>query len=154
MKAIHSFGRGELSINKSALKNYINFLWSPGDMTPFNEFKKLLPGIYMTGNINNIKNFQTHKYYHVPFNGKYFLKYSEDKLIAKLEKHLISAVNMQMISDVPLGFFLSGGLDSSILVAIARKLNPKIKLNVIQFELNQMMDLLMIYNIKKKQQNI
>ena len=38
------------------------------------------------------------------------------------------AVQRQMLSDVPLGFFLSGGLDSSLIVAIAQKINPNIKL--------------------------
>lgn len=129
LKAIYSFKRGETSIDKSALKNYINFLWSPGEKTPFNEFKKLLPGTYLKGNIKNIKNFQTHKYYTVPFNGQYLSNESEDELIVKLENHLLKAVESQMLSDVPLGFFLSGGLDSSILVAMARKLNPEKKIN-------------------------
>jgi len=129
LKAICSFKKGDLSIDKSALKNYINFLWSPGEKTPFNEFKKLLPGSFIKGNINDIKNLKTHKYYNVPFEGKYFTKDSEKDLIVKLENHLLKAVDRQMLSDVPLGFFLSGGLDSSILVAMARKLYPNIEIN-------------------------
>ena len=54
---------------------------------------------------------------------------SEGELIVKLESHLLKAVERQMLSDVPLGFFLSGGLDSSILVAMARKLNPEKEIN-------------------------
>jgi len=129
LKAICSYMRGKTSIDKAALKNYINFLWSPGEKTPFNEFKKLLPGTYLKGNIKNIKNFQTHRYYTVPFNGQYLSNESEDELIVKLENYLLKAVERQMLSDVPLGFFLSGGLDSSILVAMARKLNPEKEIN-------------------------
>lgn len=129
LKAICSFNEGEKSIDKSALKNYINFLWSPGEKTPFNEFNKLLPGTYLKGNISEIKNFQTKRYYTVPFNGKYLSDESEEDLIVKLENHLLKAVERQMLSDVPLGFFLSGGLDSSILVAMARKLNPEKEIN-------------------------
>ena len=129
LKAICSFNEGEKSIDKSALKNYINFLWSPGEKTPFNEFNKLLPGTYLKGNISEIKNFQTKRYYTVPYNGKYLSDESEEDLIVKLENHLLKAVERQMLSDVPLGFFLSGGLDSSILVAMARKLNPEKEIN-------------------------
>jgi len=129
LKAICSFKKGDLSIDNSALKNYINFLWSPGEKTPLNEFKKLLPGSFIKGNISDIKNLKTHKYYTIPFDGKYLTNFSEEDLILKLEKQLLKAVDRQMLSDVPLGFFLSGGLDSSILVAMARKLNPNQEIN-------------------------
>lgn len=129
LKAISSFKRDSVTINKSALKNYINFLWSPGELTPFNEFKKLLPGHYLKGNINDINDINLVKYYSVPFNGKYLKNDTEEELIDKLEEHLLKAVDRQMLSDVPLGFFLSGGLDSSILVAMARKLNPNREIN-------------------------
>lgn len=129
LKAICSFKKGNLTLNNSALKNYVNFLWSPGELTPFNEFKKILPGHFLKGNINDIKNLENHKYYSVPFKGEYFTEESENVLINKLEQHLLKAVDRQMLSDVPLGFFLSGGLDSSILVAMARKLNPDREIN-------------------------
>lgn len=129
LKAICNHNKENLSIDKSAIKNYINFLWSPGEKTPFNEFKKLLPGSYISGNINDIKNLKTTKYYSVPFSEVCFNSHSEDELILKLEAHLLKALERQMISDVPIGFFLSGGLDSSLLVAMARKLNPNLVIN-------------------------
>ena len=124
LKAIFGYNKENISIDKYAIKNYINFLWCPGERTPFNEFKKLLPGSYISGNINDICNLKTTKYYYAPFRGEYFDSLSEDELIIKLEAHLLKAVERQLLSDVPLGFFLSGGLDSSLLVAMARKLNP------------------------------
>jgi len=129
LKAISNHKRENLSIDKFAIKNYINFLWSPGEKTPYNEIKKLLPGSYISGNINDINNLKTTKYYSVPFRGEYWNGHSEVDLILKLENHLLKAVERQMLSDVPLGFFLSGGLDSSLLVAMARRLNPNLEIN-------------------------
>lgn len=129
LKAIHSFKKDNLSINNNAIKNYINFLWSPGEDTPFNDFKKILPGHYLKGNVNDIKNIKSYKFYSVPFKSKYLNNSTEEDLINKLEDHLLKAVDRQMLSDVPLGFFLSGGLDSSIIVAMARKLNPYREIN-------------------------
>ena len=129
LKSIYFFKKESLAINYDAIKNYINFLWSPGEDTPFKEFKKLLPGHYLKGNINDLKNVKTVKFYSVPFDGKYLSEESETDLINKLEHHLLKAVERQMLSDVPLGFFLSGGLDSSILVAMARSLYPEREIN-------------------------
>ena len=127
LKAISTFKK-ELNIDNTSLKNYLNFLWSPGESTPFKEFKKLLPGHFLKGNVSNIKNIKLCKYYSVPFNGQY-LKNSEAELIDQLESYLLKAVKRQLLSDVPFGFFLSGGLDSSLVVAMAKKLNPKREIN-------------------------
>lgn len=119
----------DLSIDTEAIKNYLNFLWSPGEKTPFNEIKKMLPGTLLKGNINNIKNAVFQRYYVVPFEGNYFSDISEEGLILKLDKHLTEAVERQLLSDVPIGFFLSGGLDSSLITAIVRKLRPHEQIN-------------------------
>lgn len=129
LKAISCFNRENLSLDHSSLKNYINFLWSPGEKTPYKEIKKLLPGTHISGNINDINNLKITRYYSLPFTGEYWNGNSEEELILKLENHLLKAVERQMLSDVPLGFFLSGGLDSSLLVAIARKLYPELEIN-------------------------
>lgn len=123
LKAILPF-KAELEIDQFALKNYINFLWAPGELTPEKEFKKLLQGHFIKGNSENVANAEFIPYYNLPFRGKYLQK-TEKQWIDALEEKLIESVKRQMLSDVPVGFFLSGGLDSSLLVAIARKLNPE-----------------------------
>lgn len=113
----------EKSLQKEAFANYLTFLWSPGDITPFKHVSKLLPGHYMHFSINNLIEAKPIKYYQIPFDGAY-LNNTENELIDLLEEKLIKAVERQMLSDVPIGFFLSGGLDSSLIVAIAKKLFP------------------------------
>jgi asparagine synthase (glutamine-hydrolysing) len=111
------------TIDLRCILNYITFLWSTGDKTPFLNVKKLLPGHYIKLNTGRVNNLSIHKYYEIPFNGKY-LESSENDIIDGLERHLIKAVERQLLSDVPVAFFLSGGLDSSAIVAIAKKLRP------------------------------
>lgn len=109
-------------INYSALVNYLNYLWSPGEATPFRYTKKLLPGHYLKFPVDQIS-IEPVKYYDIPFNGIY-IKDTEMDIADQLEEKLLTAVNRQLLSDVPVGFFLSGGLDSSLLVAMVRKLYP------------------------------
>ncbi|MDQ2720959.1 MAG: asparagine synthase (glutamine-hydrolyzing) [Bacteroidota bacterium] len=110
------------TIDAKGLMNYINFLWSPGTTTAFKDTKKLLPGHYLRFSINDIK-IDPVKYYEIPFNGKYSNS-TEEEIVNQLEEKLLCAVKRQLLSDVPVGFFLSGGLDSSLLVAMVRRLYP------------------------------
>ncbi len=115
------------SISETALANYLYFLYSPGEQTPFTACKKLLSGHYLE--ISSIGAFESKaiQYYDIPFTGAYDRK-KEEEWIEELDKKLTKAVERQLLSDVPVGFFLSGGLDSSLIVAIARKLNPQQKI--------------------------
>ena len=105
------------------LHSYLTFLWSPGERTPFSSIKKLLPGHFLRISTKNIKLNEV-KYYQAPYNGSR-LNLSENQAIEELDQKLRMAVGRQLLSDVPVGFFLSGGLDSSLLVAIARDLHPE-----------------------------
>lgn len=118
-----------------ALVNYLTFLYSPGEKTPFKKVLKLLPGHYLTLNIEKPAGFEIKKYYEIPFKGTVSSK-TEKELVDDLEQKLIRAVERQMLSDVPVGFFLSGGLDSSGIVAIARKLHPAKKFNCYTIKTN------------------
>jgi asparagine synthase (glutamine-hydrolysing) len=111
------------TISNKALTNYLTFLWTTDGLTPFEKVIKLEGGHYIKTLIHSFQNFIKQKYYQIPFNGKYSNK-NENDLINELEEKLLNAVERQLLSDVPVGFFLSGGLDSSLLVALAKKLHP------------------------------
>jgi len=117
----------DLSLCPEAILNYLSFLWSPGKKTPFKYVEKLLPGTFLKFRVDQQIKIDPIFFYnlHLP---KTKSSKSEAQLINELEFHLIKAVERQLLSDVPVGFFLSGGLDSSLLVAIARNLNPDLNI--------------------------
>ncbi len=110
-----------------ALHRYLSFLWCPGEGTPFQGIKKLEPGhamIVKGGEI--VENWQ---WYSLPYqrNDDNWTYYSELDAVTGSRELLRQAVHRQMVADVPLGAFLSGGLDSSAVVAFAREVNPDIQ---------------------------
>ncbi|TAM97758.1 MAG: asparagine synthase (glutamine-hydrolyzing) [Chitinophagaceae bacterium] len=123
-------------VDEKGLINYLNFLWSPGETTALKYTKKLLPGHYLKLSVNNIA-VNPVKYYNIPFSGHY-IKDNEEKIIDNLEEKLLQAVSRQLLSDVPVGFFLSGGLDSSLMVAMARKLHPSIAIQAFTINTNNL----------------
>lgn len=106
-----------------ALMNYITYLWSAGEVTPFLKVKKLRQGHFMEIDLAEPGCCKStiHCYYSIPLQNKQPVK-KEETVVNELEQHLLNAVNRQLMSDVPVGFFLSGGLDSSLIVALAKKL--------------------------------
>jgi asparagine synthase (glutamine-hydrolyzing) len=108
------------TLDDKAIVNYLSFLWSPGDATPFKYVKKLRQGHSMRLNINNAIEPKINKYYQIPFNGKY--DYTEElSTIHTLDTALNEAVKRQLLSDVPVGFYLSGGVDSSLIAVLAQQ---------------------------------
>jgi asparagine synthase (glutamine-hydrolysing) len=92
-------------------------------MTPFQKVTKMLPGTYLKFKIQDYKSISPKRFYSEVPQGQY-LEISEEQLLDELDALLVQAVKRQMLSDVPVGFFLSGGLDSTLLVAIAKELYP------------------------------
>lgn len=124
------------ALNYKAFANYLTFLWATGSLTPFDKVTKLLPGHYLRIKDGEPLIKQPVKYYTKTFTGNY-VNLSENDIIDELEKKLTAAVKRQMLSDVPVGFFLSGGLDSSLLVAIAKKLYPQIHFPCFTIDMNE-----------------
>lgn len=127
-------------IEVESLENYLTFLYSPAEKTPFKHVLKLLPGHFIKLKIDNPQNFKIHNYYDIPFDGKVSNK-TEEELINDLEHKLLKAVDRQLLADVPVGFFLSGGLDSSAIVAMAKKLHPNKKFNCYTINTNDGQDM-------------
>ncbi len=124
LKSLIYLDQFDRTLNYKAFLNYLNFLWSPGEITPFQYVFKLLPGEYFTIDVKNpADTFRKKMYYSIPFTGA--REFYNDKVwIDTIDRKLSSAVERQLLSDVPIGFFLSGGIDSSLIVAAARRLHP------------------------------
>lgn len=123
LKAIAQYPGVDRTLDPDALSHYLHYLYAPGERTPFRHVKKLLPGHTLHFLPDEPTTLRTQRFYTIPFNGHYDQR-SEADWLDELDRHLRQAVERQLQSDVPLGFFLSGGLDSSALVAIARQLHP------------------------------
>ncbi len=109
------------TIDVQALHSYINFLWAPGELTPFKYVRKLDQAHYIRiSTAKRVAEVKPVKYYQIPYTGEYD-RLSESNWIARLDEAMDKAVTSQLMSDVPVGFFLSGGLDSSLVAAIAQK---------------------------------
>ena len=115
-----------LTLDKRSLNRYLTFQWCPGDGTPFKEVKKVNPGEILTiknGQLTNRKSF-----YQLPI-FRSIAKLNKDSvetITKNLDVNLRRAVHDQMLSDTPVGAFLSGGLDSSSVVAYAKEIDPSI----------------------------
>ena len=83
IKAFSEFPDFDKTLDYTALLNYIYFLWSPGEQTPFKHVKKLLAGHYLHLNTATPSVINIEKYYEIPFDGVY-TKATEKELIEEL----------------------------------------------------------------------
>lgn len=124
MKAIFKF-KIDKSIDQVSLFNYLQFNYIPTQNSILKKIKKLKPGCFINiENINNINEIEELCYYQVPFNEKETIQknaFNYDKSKEILRNLLDDSVQMRLVADVPVGTFLSGGIDSSIISLIAKK---------------------------------
>lgn len=135
LKAFHPIPCFKKEINQIAVSLFFKYGYIPAPHTIFKNTFKLFPGHILTLDIekNNVK---IEKYYEVTdYYNKPKITIPEDELLLETEKILTSSFQYRMVSDVPVGVFLSGGYDSSIVSAILQKNNSqKIKTFTIGFE--------------------
>ena len=108
-----------------ALHRYMSFLWCPGEGTPLKAVRKLSPGEAMWVSQGRI--LRRWMWYRLPSFRGVVADLNEMDASTGVAGHLQQAVRRQMVADVPVGAFLSGGLDSSAIVAFAREQNPDLR---------------------------
>ncbi|MES2619873.1 MAG: asparagine synthase (glutamine-hydrolyzing) [Bacteroidota bacterium] len=121
MKAIMSFPIKK-EIDYETLALYLQLNYVPGTNCILKNVQKIRPGYFAIIDDKGI--FQSEKYYSIPFEpGKkiHTGKENYESIKAELHKLVEEAVERRLVSDVPLGAFLSGGIDSSIVTACASK---------------------------------
>ncbi len=108
-------------IDPVALHNTLAYLWSPAPRTMLAAVRKLEPGMAMVVADGVIT--RQWRFYDMPYAGRRS-DATEAELAEQLTAHLRTAVERQLVADVPVGAFLSGGLDSSAIVAMMREVRP------------------------------
>jgi len=122
LKAFMAFSIFKKDIDPDSIPLFLHYQYIPAPRTVFKNTFKLLPGHFLTYENNTIK---THTYWQHP-EMKVELSDSainEEEKLQQLDDILTQAVSYRLISDVPLGALLSGGIDSSIVVALMQKVN-------------------------------
>lgn len=123
MKAVLEYGVPK-KINYTALYTYLQLNYIPAPQTIFENVTKLMPGSCVLLTPTSI---EIRPYYEIPHDRNYNKIDSYEQAQSALREEMHKAVELRMVSDVPLGSFLSGGTDSSIIAAIASKYTDKLK---------------------------
>jgi len=122
IKAILEHERVPREVNFEALDYYFAFGYIPSPFTIFKNIKKLKPGHYLiiqNGNIIIKQYWNPYKY-----SPKLQIK-NKKNIIAQIKELLKDSIRLRMVSDVPIGAFLSGGMDSSLMVAFIASINKQ-----------------------------
>ncbi len=125
LKALRAHPDFYPKLNIDALSLYFRHNYIPAPYSIYSGILKLTPGHYLTItddlNIKDVTYWNFRKIAIDGYNNPYDMK--EDELVERLDYLLTQAVKHRMISDVPLGAFLSGGIDSSTVVALMQKVS-------------------------------
>lgn len=128
-------------MNHEALDCYLGVGYVPGDRCILDGYRKLPPAHAMTFDLTNGKT-RTWRYWHMPAEPAQSQDDSQDEtaLLDELESLLESAVQRQLVADVPVGVLLSGGVDSSLITAMAVRSSSKVRTFTVGFPGHGSMD--------------
>lgn len=120
MKSILAYGIDK-TIDYSALYTYLQLNYIPAPKTIFRDVKKLLPGHTLF-----IKDGEVQKecFYKIPYDKNKYTSLSYDEQKSKLSELMEQSVQKRLVADVPVGSFLSGGIDSSVIATLAHRHKP------------------------------
>ena len=116
LKSLLAEPRLRHDVDLMALNHYLSLQYVPVDMCIFKQGRKLLPGHWLTYKQGKLV---TERYWHLQYEPKRQL--TEKQAVEQAEALIDEAVSIRLESEVPLGCFLSGGVDSSLVVAFMRR---------------------------------
>ncbi len=133
IKAILKNEEIDKTLSYDAIDSYFTFGYITSDISIYKNIKKLQPGHYLLISFKDKVSIDIQRYWDIYFEPDY--SKSQDQWKEEIESCLLETVKLHMISDVPLGAFLSGGIDSSSVVAMmAKNSNRPIKTFSIGFK--------------------
>ncbi|MEM5805349.1 MAG: asparagine synthase (glutamine-hydrolyzing) [Candidatus Aenigmatarchaeota archaeon] len=134
IKSILQDERAKIQPDFQSIHEFLNLRYFPREKTPFFGIKKLLPGHYLLATKNKIVIKKYNEFVYKPINAP------ENYFIQKLNEIIKNAIKRHMISDVPIGFYLSGGIDSSTIVYFAKEVSGNSDLKTFCMGFNEEMD--------------
>src|SRR6202522_323834 len=110
------------TFNETLLPEYLTFGYCSGEETLFSGIRKLMPGHHLTLRLGDATAAPViRQYWEIPEPG-HVEERSDESWIAECRERLEEAVSTRLMSDVPLGMFLSGGVDSSTIAALIKRM--------------------------------
>ena len=135
LKSIKKHPEVKTGINYKAIQQFLHLGFIPAPYSIYQKICKLEPGKWLKIDKNGLK---LNTYWSLSSSLSDFVINNEQEAFQQLKSLTQSAVNYQLVSDVPLGVFLSGGIDSSLVSAIAaQSTSKKLKTFSIGFEENK-----------------
>lgn len=116
IKALLQDSQQDRSVDEESLYHYLSFLTSPAPKTLFTGIRKMRPGTWLR--IREDGEMLKHTYWDVLEHTDPLVGLSDDEIAECLIEKLRTAVRLRKVSDVPVGVFLSGGIDSSTNAAL------------------------------------
>lgn len=125
LKALLAFPGVSRELDLVAVRDHLTYLWAPAPRTMLRSVHKLEPGTALW-----VRNGTVERQWHWAANPAVqpVVQRTDAQAIDEVREAIRTAVSRQMVADVPVGAFLSGGLDSSAVVAFAREASPSTRL--------------------------
>jgi asparagine synthase (glutamine-hydrolysing) len=150
VKAILKSGKYTPSLDKEALVEYLTFQNFFTDKTLFQDIKMLMPGYCAF--ISASGQFNEQQYWDFNFCGS--MKLSEDEAVEETSRLFEQAVQRQLIGDVPINSYLSGGIDSGAIAMTASQFSPNMKTFTVGFDLMSASGLELSFDEREKAEHI
>ena len=121
IKALLKHPEISAEFNDKLLPEYLAFGYTSGEVTLFKGIRKLMPGHTLALTCGGDAKLEIKQYWDAPCPTE-FEERSDERWIAECRTRLEEVVRMRLMSDVPLGMFLSGGIDSSAIAALIKRM--------------------------------
>lgn len=130
LKALTAVARGALEIDRVAVSEFMRFAYLPSPRSIWKGIRKLLPGHWLEMASPQDTDITPTPFWTLGGEGHEGLKArlvaaSDSQVLDEVEARLTEAIRLQTVADVPLGAFLSGGVDSSTVVALMQKISGR-----------------------------
>lgn len=122
LKALLAWHHAPKNLSRAALVDFLSLTYVSGDNCIFEDYQKLPPAHYMKGSLVEPQAAEIASYWDVEINDELGAQEISKQQLQELEALLTHSIQIRLRSDVPVGIFLSGGLDSGLIASLASQI--------------------------------